>query len=145
MRPVNKIEGTWTLTKFILSIDVEPLLLAHQSFIEALSQVTTELTRDGAIQRFEYTFELAWKTMKRLLRAKGSEVNHPRDVFREAAADHLIFNPSAWFVFLEKRNKSTHIYKKEVAEEVFAEMPNFAVAMNDFITRLNLLDAVKKQ
>jgi nucleotidyltransferase substrate binding protein (TIGR01987 family) len=83
--------------------------------------------------------------MKRLLRAKGSDVNHPRDVFREAAADHLISDPSPWFVFLEMRNKSTHIYKREVVEEVFAEMPNFVIAMNDFITKLNLLDAVKKQ
>ena len=133
------------MTKFILSIDVESLLSAHLPFIEAMSQVTTELTRDGAIQRFEYTFELARKTMKRLLRAKGSDVNHPRDVFREAAADHLISDPSPWFVFLEMRNKSTHIYKREVVEEVFAEMPNFVIAMNDFITKLNLLDAVEKQ
>lgn len=96
------------MTKFILSIDVEPLLSAHQSFVDAMS-----------------------------------EVNHPRDVFREAAADHLISDPSTWFVFLEKRNKSTLIYKREIAEEVFAEVPNFVIAMKDFITKLNTLDAAK--
>ncbi len=129
------------MPSFILNIDVEPLFLAHISFEDALTQVSTDLTRDGAIQRFEYTFELAWKTMKRILRAKGSEVNHPRDVFREAAAEHLIADPTPWFDLLEKRNKSTHIYKREVAEEVFAAMPEFSSSMKDFLTRLKSLDA----
>lgn len=124
------------MTKIIDGIDVKPLLQANDSLIEAMSQVTNDLTRDGAIQRFEYTFELAWKTMKRLLRAKGSEVNHPRDVFREAAAESYIADPSQWFVFLEKRNKSTHIYKKEIADEVFSELPRFVVAMRDFLVRI---------
>lgn len=131
------------MAKFILNIDVEPLLLAHNSFEDALTQVSTDLTRDGAIQRFEYTFELAWKTMKRILRAKGSEVNHPRDVFREAAAEQLIADPAPWFDLLEKRNKSTHIYKRDVAEEVYAAMPKFSMTMKDFLVRLDSLNATK--
>jgi len=123
--------------KFIQEIDIEPMLMAHQSFLDAMGQVTNDLARDGAIQRFEYTFELAWKTMKRLLRAKGSEVNHPRDVFREAAAEGYINDPKPWFIFLEKRNKSTHIYKREVAEEVFSVLPDFTIAMRDFLARIN--------
>jgi hypothetical protein len=40
-------------------IDIDPLLKASNSFRSALTQVTSDLTRDGAIQRFEYTFELS--------------------------------------------------------------------------------------
>ena len=83
------------MVKIVCGIDIQPLLDAFASFEEAMGQVTSDLTRDGTIQRFEYTFELAWKTMKRVLRAKGSEVNQPRDVFREAAADQLIADPAS--------------------------------------------------
>lgn len=123
--------------KIIQGIDIEPLLKAAGSFQEALTQVTSDLTRDGAIQRFEYTFELCWKTMRRLLRAKGAEVNFPKDVFREAAVDKLISDPQAWFGFLEKRNKATHIYKEEVANEVYAELPKFDKALQEFLAVLS--------
>ncbi len=125
------------MPKLIQGIDVDPLLLAHQSFLDAMGQVVNDLARDGAIQRFEYTFELSWKTMRRFLRGKGSEVNHPRDVFREAAAEGFIADPVPWFTFLEMRNKSTHIYKREVAEQVFSVLPDFAEAMRDFLGRIN--------
>ena len=120
----------------IHGIDIEPLLKASQSFFLALTQVNSDLTRDGAIQRFEYTFELCWKTMRRVLRMKGSEVNHPRDVFREAAAEKMIQDPKSWFLFLEMRNKTTHIYKQEVAEEVFAGLAPFEIAVKDFLKAL---------
>jgi len=118
------------------SIDIQPLLNASAAFQAALGQVTSDLTRDGAIQRFEYTFELCWKTMRRVLRTKGSEVNHPRDVFREAAADKLIADPMVWFGFLESRNKITHIYKQEVADEVFAVLPAFNKSLTEFLSAL---------
>lgn len=125
--------------KIVSGIDIEPLLNAARSFQESLTQVNSDLTRDGAIQRFEYTFELCRKTMRRILRSKGSEVNHPKDVFREAAAEKLIHDPVAWFGFLEKRNKTTHIYKQEVAQEVFATLPIFDKDLKYFLSQLSKL------
>jgi nucleotidyltransferase substrate binding protein (TIGR01987 family) len=118
------------------NIDIQPLLDASTSFIESLDQVNSDLTRDGAIQRFEYTFELCWKTMKRLLRSKGSNVNHPKDVFREAAAEGLISDVTSWFEYLEARNRTTHIYKRAVAEEVFAVLPRFKTELEKFLTKI---------
>lgn len=124
------------MSKTVEGIEISSLLLAASSFKDALGQVTSELTRDGAIQRFEYTFELCWKTMKRLLRQKGSEVNHPRDVFRESAAEGMIDDPAAWFRYLEKRNKTTHIYKREVAVEVFEVLAAFEKDLDAFLAYL---------
>ena len=42
------------------------------------------LEKEGLIQRFEYTFELSWKTLKDYLEAKGILVSYPRDVIKEA-------------------------------------------------------------
>ena len=114
-------------------IDIQPLLDAFGSFESAMLEVNSDLTRDGAIQRFEYTFELCWKTMKRILRFKGSSVNHPRDVFREAAGERLISKVESWFDYLEARNRATHIYKKQVADEVFSQLPKFQKDAAKFI------------
>lgn len=121
-------------------IDIGPLLLAQTAFDDGLRQAqapgAAEIVRDGAIQRFELTFELAWKTMKRLLRAKGSQANHSRDVIREAAAEGWIENPVPWFDFLEKRNLTSHAYDRRRANEIFAVLPDFQERLERFVSRI---------
>lgn len=118
---------------------ITPLLLARASFEDALKRVTDDLDRDGAIQRFEFCLELAWKTMKRILNFKGSNVSFPKDVFREAARANLIDKPDLWFEFIEKRNKTSHIYNELVANEVFAVLPRFSMELTKFIEHIEKL------
>lgn len=87
---------------------ITPLIKAQKTFEQALKQANSELERDGAIQRFGYTYELVWKTLKRILSFKGVDVNSPRDVFREAAKQKLIDDPMIWFTFIKQRNLTTH-------------------------------------
>ena len=51
---------------------------------EVLNQEKSTLIRDAAIKRFEFTFELLWKTLRIFLREKGVEVKTPKDCFKEA-------------------------------------------------------------
>jgi nucleotidyltransferase substrate binding protein (TIGR01987 family) len=81
-----------------------------------------DLARDGCIQRFEYTFELAWKMMRRhfaLEDAEGTDRMTKKDLFREAAKQGLIDDPLPWFGFLEARNTTSHVYDADKAELVF--------------------------
>src|SRR5580692_5748775 len=66
----------------------------------------SDLERDGAIQRFAYTFERCWKFIRRYLRAMGrAEVSaSPRPLLRDALEEHLIDDIDPWFDFLEARN-----------------------------------------
>lgn len=57
---------------------------ALKSFNKALEQPKTEWTRDSAIQRFEYTYDLAWKNIKRFAQKEGIECNSPIQSFRTA-------------------------------------------------------------
>lgn len=82
----------------------------------ALKEPKTDISRDAAIQRFEYCVELAWKTSKKTM---GTATAAPRSIIREMAAQGLIQEPSPWFDFLDARNLSSHTYKEEVAEKVF--------------------------
>lgn len=114
-------------------IDITALIKAQRTFELALTQVKSELERDGAIQRFEYTYELVWKTLKRILAFKGVDVNNPRDVFREAAKQKLIEDPVVWFTFLKQRNLTTHTYNQDCADEIYSYFPQFVKELNKVV------------
>ncbi|MBE6059793.1 MAG: nucleotidyltransferase [Clostridium sulfidigenes] len=71
----------------------------------------------GLIKCFEYTFELAWKTMKDYLELEGFEVKSPRGTIKTAFQIQLIEDGHIWIDALEKRNLMSHTYNEEVAEE----------------------------
>lgn len=62
-----------------------------------------KLEKEGLIQRFEYTFELAWKTMKDYLEAQGIEAKFPRDVVKSAFHYEAIRDGEIWMDMLEKK------------------------------------------
>lgn len=87
-----------------------------------------EIVRDGAIQRFEYCYELAVKMLRRTLEtAFGDAVDQMafRDLLRTAAERGLIAAPERWFLYREQRNKTAHTYDAEVAAAVFAAARQF--------------------
>lgn len=110
-----------------------------QSFEMGMNAPKTELNRDACIQRFKFTFELAWKMLKRVLHYKGIQVNSPRDVFREAASEGLISDPVAWFGFLEDRNRTVHTYNASIAEEIYQHLPSFQTELQLLLNKLRSL------
>jgi len=75
-----------------------------------------DLQRDGLIQRFEFTFELAWKVLRDLFVSEGLiGLNSPKSVLREAYAAGLVEDQDLWLLMLDDRNSTTHIYEKEMA------------------------------
>lgn len=74
-----------------------------------LSQLT-ELERSGLIQTFEFTFELAWKTLKDHLESEGIVANTPREVIQQAFKAQFITKGHSWIDALEKRNLLAHSY-----------------------------------
>ncbi|MHB1127095.1 MAG: HI0074 family nucleotidyltransferase substrate-binding subunit [Bacillota bacterium] len=78
-----------------------------------------DVIRDGVIQRFEYTYELAWKAAKEYLEDVGIvEKNSPKAVIQEAYAQKLILNEKNWSLMIKDRNMTAHIYKEEMAKEI---------------------------
>jgi len=96
-----------------------------ENFERAWTQLHTACTQTsysdlelaGLVQMFEFTFELAWKTLKDLLSYEGYEIHSPRDAIRQAFAAGLIENPELWLVALESRNRLSHTYDKRTASE----------------------------
>lgn len=74
----------------------------------------SNLEKEGFIQRFEYTFELAWKTLKDYLIENGFDLNSPKEVIRQAFQSEVIVEGEVWMEALKKRNLTSHTYNADV-------------------------------
>lgn len=118
------------------TINIASLVKAYETFARFKSNLVTDQDKAGAIQAFEFTFEQAWKTLKKVLVHKGLECGSPRDTFRVAAVDGLIINPTKWFVYLEKRNLTSHTYNQEIVDLIVACFDDFGRDVESILTAL---------
>ena len=95
--------------------------------------------RSAVIQVFEITVESAWKTMQRWVKINEDRAiaqKPKRELFRTARDSGLIADAECWWDFYDGRNKTSHTYNEEIAEEVFAMAKQFKDHLKDFIQRL---------
>lgn len=78
------------------------------------------LYRDGLIQRFEFTVELAWKSIKEYLEDQGSviAISSPRAILKEAYSAGIIHDGEGWNHILTARNVTSHVYDEKTAIDV---------------------------
>ncbi|MBM9538579.1 nucleotidyltransferase substrate binding protein [Desulfobulbus alkaliphilus] len=79
----------------------------------------TDIELQGVIQSFEFTFELAWKTLKDYLEAQGVLCSFPRDIIKQAFHHHILQNGEIWLDMLGKRNLLAHTYEEHLAREAY--------------------------
>jgi nucleotidyltransferase substrate binding protein (TIGR01987 family) len=95
--------------------------------------------RDGVIQRFEFTFELSWKMLKRHLEHYGLErvdALTNRDLFRVGFERGLLAEAGIWLTYLKMRNQTSHVYDNAVAREVFRTARDFLSDAQSLLNRL---------
>ncbi len=100
---------------------------------EATLQPKDDFIRDSVIQRFEFSVELAWKTTKRIM---GTSTAAPKDVIREMAQSGYIKNVERWLLAIDMRNLSSHTYKEDLAERVYAFALGFLTELKSLKARL---------
>jgi len=85
----------------------------------------SELEKQGLIQSFEYTHELAWNTMKDFLESRGTHnLFGSKDVTREAFKRQIIHNGDAWMQMIRDRNLTSHTYNEETANRIVSAIIN---------------------
>jgi nucleotidyltransferase substrate binding protein (TIGR01987 family) len=92
---------------------------------EAVEQPESDLVRDAVIQRFEFTFELAWKSLNLYLERQGLDCGGPRDTLKKAFAEGLIDSQAesdVWLQMLEDRNLTTHAYDQALAARIYGHV-----------------------
>lgn len=116
-----------------LALRLETLERALATLEEALAQPFSVIVRDATIQRFEYTFELAWKLFRKVARIEGLEVNSPRQAIRAAYDAGLLEDIDLWFELLEDRNRTSHTYDESTATQVFESAGRLPAALRSAI------------
>ena len=85
----------------------------------------TELEQQGLVKAFEYTYELAWNTLKDFLEYQGqTDIYGSRDAIRQAFSLQLIVDGDGWMDMLQSRNKTSHAYNEETAQEICRAVQN---------------------
>ncbi len=122
------------------ALNLAPLAKAVDSLRDALAQPKNPYTRDATIQRFEYTFELSWKMLRRYMAMEaGVDAFNLKELFRQAGRQGIIANVESWFAYLKGRNLTSHTYNEKTAEETY----NLAAAFLDDAQAL--LDGLRRR
>lgn len=107
---------------------------------EALEVEATELEIDGILHRFEFTFELAWKTMKDCLENQGmvGKIGSPREILKESFSAGLIDNGEVWMDMMLSRNELSHLYDEETSREIYDDIKErYIIEINKLINKLD--------
>jgi nucleotidyltransferase substrate binding protein (TIGR01987 family) len=114
-------------------------LLLQEAIDTSLERPLSQLEKEGVIQRFEYTMELAWKTMKDYLEAQNLVLEQitPRSVIKEAFAAKLINDGQVWMDALDARNQLSHTYNFKTFEAVIVDIKKrYLLAIGNLYTDL---------
>lgn len=106
--------------------------------VERGADALSPLEKEGVVQRFEYTLELAWKTAKDFLEAAGAVVAPvtPRQVLKDAFAAKMVADGHVWIAMLDHRNLLSHTYDQavfsEAVEAIITHYLPAILALRDF-------------
>ena len=104
--------------------------LDRMNEVRAISLEENELAMEATIQRFEFTFELFWKTLSVLLHHAGIEAKNPRLVLRQAYSQGWIDHHDVWIALLDARNLTSHVYNEQKVQEIYQLIQSNASIMS---------------
>lgn len=137
-------DGLLIMDKFQTKLEnyANALARLHDGLLEAKENSSLTL-RDGVIQRFDFTAELAWKTLREYMICEEiGEINSPKAVMREAFANHLIHDEEGWLSILADRNAMSHVYEEAEADAVFERIKSKHVfLLDELLASLQALNA----
>jgi nucleotidyltransferase substrate binding protein (TIGR01987 family) len=97
--------------------------------------------RDALIKRFEFSYDLTWKFIKRYLKEKYSiELVSPRKIFQELLTQNLATpaEVTKLLQMVEARNYTSHTYDESIAQEISFKIIDYAQLMSEIIHKLDL-------
>lgn len=102
----------------------------------------SDLEKQGLIQAFEFTHELAWNVIKDYFDYQGTQnITGSRDATREAFSKGLLEDGEGWMAMIQSRNKTSHTYNKAVAEEIIEAIQGCYYAL--FVALMHTFKKIK--
>ena len=120
------------------SYSLEKFENAVKRLQESYALPKSDIVRDSCAKRFEFSVELAWKTMKLYLNEKhGVSVQSPKSCVREAYRLNLINYEITWLKMIDWRNDLAHGYEESYADTVYENLTEVMKLLNEVIVKLN--------
>ena len=122
-------------------VNYEKALAKLEEGVKLNVDTISDIEKEGVIQRFEFTHELAWNVMKDYLEYQGNNtISGSRDATREAFKSNLITNGEDWMDMIMSRNKSSHTYNQETMEDIYTKIiHNYFPVFFNFKTKMQSL------
>lgn len=115
-------------------------IIAFQKAVSKLDEILkikcNDITRDSAIKRFEFSFELSWKVLQDFFREKGILCGSPRDCFSQAFSYGIIKDNPLWIKMIEDRNLTVHTYEEELAEGIYHNLKDYLSLFKELLENL---------
>jgi len=108
----------------VLSDKLDNFSNALKKLEQAFAEEGHSLCLDGTIKRFEFSFEMAWKVLKKFLLYEGTECISARDCIKKAYQLGFIKEEGNWLNILKDRNSTSHIYDEKEAKDVYQRIKN---------------------
>lgn len=118
------------------TLNIDHIKKAQNVFEQFRKNLNSDQEKAGAIQSFEFCYELSWKIMKRALELRGQECGSPKDTFRKAFEERLIEDTEIWFEFQKKRNLISHTYNLENMIIIISIFDTFSSEMDKLLQKL---------
>ena len=117
------------LQKAVAALEEVAAVGYDRPLMQGLSEPAQRAVRAGVVQHFEFTYELCWRFIRRWLEMNVSPDTADgvtrRELFRLGAEYRLIEDVAQWMEYHHFRNDSSHTYRTEIADAVFAAVPDF--------------------
>lgn len=99
----------------------------------------SDLEKQGLIQAFEFTYELAWQVMRDYFAYQGNpDITGSRDAIRESFNKGLIIDGEGWMAMIKSRNQTSHTYNHQIADEIVLKISmHYIKLFEDFSTDLD--------
>ena len=110
--------------------------------LQALEQIvnkpmeTDRSNIDASIQRFEFSIELFWKVLKKIIESQGGKASFPKEVFGQAYEAELIDDEKMWLQMLNDRNQTLHTYDEELANRIYENIKSYSPFMTKTFIQL---------
>jgi nucleotidyltransferase substrate binding protein (TIGR01987 family) len=120
----------------------------REDFVRAVAQFSaaleippeSDLIKAGCIQYFEFSFELAWKSVKRCAENEGiGDCNSPKSALKAAFSTGWIEEEEVWLDMLMSRNRMSHTYSAASALTIYDKLPGYVAALQQLATTLSNL------
>lgn len=131
-KPLRAEDGVNNFEKALARLN--DVIGKKSSFYE---QELEDVYTDVVVKRFEFTFEMSWKAIKRVLAMVGlDDKNNPRQCFKAAFSQGYVKDENTWLDMIEMRNLSAHTYDSDEIREIVQKIEAYSAAFNDLAKAL---------